>query len=288
MFGKSESNANRFRKLIMENTFTFNLYDTEFFGQYWEPQVVDAVIVLVHGMGEHSSRFEESVIPHLNKNNFAVVSFDQFGHGKTIGKRGHCPSYEALLESIDSAIEKANILFPEKPIYLYGHSLGGNLVINYALKRNHNIKGVIATSPFLRLAFNPPKWKVAFGKLLLNIWPSLTMPSELEVDAISRDKNEVKKYLDDSLVHDKVSPMYVFPVIDAGEWAIENANKLEVPMLIIHGTGDRITDYKGSQAFCENTKNASLKLFEDGYHELHHDLCKEEFIETILNWLDKM
>ena len=288
MFGQGKSNANCIRKLIMENTFAFNLYNTNFFGQYWKPQLIDSVIVMVHGMGEHSSRYKDSVVSHLLNNKIAVVSFDLFGHGKTNGKRGHCPSYEALLESIDIVLEKAHLLFPERPIYLYGHSLGGNLVINYALKKNSNIKGVIATSPFLRLAFNPPKWKVSFGKLLLNIWPSLTMPSELEVDAISRDKNEIKKYSDDSLVHDKVSPMFVFPVIDAGKWAIDNADKLNVPMLILHGTGDRITDYKGSVAFCDTSKTASLKLFEGGYHELHHDLCKEEFVETILNWLDKM
>ena len=107
-------------------------------------------------------------------------------------------------------------------------------------------------------------------------------------DAISRDKSEVKKYTDDPLVHDKVSPMFVFPVIEAGEWAIENANKLKIPMLILHGTGDRIIDYKGSEAFSQNTEKSSLKLFEDGYHELHHDTCKEEFMKTILNWLDKM
>jgi len=271
----------------MENTFKFNIYNTVLFGQYWKPQTVKAVIVLVHGMGEHSSRYEQFVIPSLIKKGYAVVAFDQFGHGKTKGKRGHCPNYKALLETIDYAINKAEELFPNKPVYLYGHSLGGNLVINYALTKSNSLKGVIASSPFLRLAFNPPKWKMVIGKLLFKILPSLTLPSELEVEAISRDKDEVKKYCDDELVHDKVSPMFTFPVIDAGKWAIENANKLQSPMLVLHGTGDRIIDYKGSEEFCKNTANAQLILFENGYHELHHDLCKEEFMQTILKWLDK-
>ena len=81
--------------------------------------------------------------------------------------------------------------------------------------------------------------------------------------------------------------MFVFPVINAGEWVIKNADKLKISMLILHGTGDRITDYKASEDFCKNTENAGLKLFENGYHELHNDLCKEEFIQTILEWLDK-
>jgi alpha-beta hydrolase superfamily lysophospholipase len=269
----------------MENTFKFKLYKTELFGQYWQPKQVKAVIVLVHGMGEHSSRYSNSVVPQLTNNGFAVVAFDLFGHGRTKGKRGHCPNYESLLEAIDAVLKKAEFMYPEKPMYLYGHSLGGNLVINYVLRRNHKLKGIIATSPFLRLAFNPPHWKVFLGKLLLKIAPSLTMPSELEVEAISRDENEVKKYLDDSLIHDKVSPMYVFPTIQAGEWAIINAHKLQIPILILHGTADRLTDYKASEDFCKNTQKAQLKLFENGYHELHHDLCKEEMMQTVLNWL---
>ena len=272
----------------MHNTFTFRLFNTEFFGQYWQPEITEKVIVLVHGMGSHSSRYKDSLVPYLTKNNIAVVTFDQFGHGKTSGKRGHCPSYEALLGSVEHVIEEAKTLFPEKPIYLYGHSMGGNLVINYVLRQKHNVKGVIATSPFLRLAFEPPKWKVKFGRFLLNILPSFLMSSELDVEAISRDKREIEKYKNDTLVHSKISPMFAFSVIDAGEWAIENANNLNVPMLILHGTGDRLTSHKASETFTKNTDKASLKLFDGAYHELHHDLCHDLFIETVLNWLNKV
>lgn len=272
---------------MKHTTFSFQQSNTKLFGQTWQPENVKAVIVLVHGMGEHSTRYTSFVIPQLIKNNFAVISFDQFGHGKSEGKRGHCPSYEALMNLVEFAIKKGESLFPNLPVYLYGHSLGGNLVINYCLKRKHNLKGVIATSPFLRLAFQPPKWKMFIGKLLLKIMPSLTMPSEIETKAISRDKDEVKLYEEDKLVHDKVSPMYSFPIMKNGVWAIKNANKLKISMLVLHGTGDRIIDYKASEEFCNNTKKAELKLFKGGYHELHNDICKEEFMETIINWLEK-
>ena len=267
------------------NTFNFTLNKTKLFGQIWEAKKPKVVVVLVHGMGEHINRYADFVIPKLLENNIAVVGFDHFGHGRSEGKRGHCPNYNALLNMVTFVIKKAENNYPNLPIYLYGHSMGGNLVTNYVLKKEHNLKGVIATSPFLRLAFNPPKWKMTIGKLLLKIAPSTALPSELEVDAISRDKKEVKRYAEDDLVHDKISPMYSFPVIDNGEWAIKNATKLKTPMLVLHGTGDRIIDYKASEEFCNNTNMATLKLFEDGYHELHHDLCKEEFMETILTWL---
>jgi len=270
---------------MTHDTYNINIHNTKLFGQYWRPETAKGVIILVHGMGEHSSRYADSVVPELIENSFAVVTYDNFGHGRSEGKRGHCPSYDSLMDSVEEAIAKANSLFPNLPKYLYGHSMGGNLVINYVLRKQHELKGVIATSPFLRLAFQPPKWKMALGKAMLNIWPSITLPSELEVEAISRDANEVKRYEEDLMVHDKVSPMFTFPIMEAGEWAIEHADSLEIPMLLLHGTGDRIIDNKGSVEFDKRAEKAELKLFSGGYHELHHDLCKDEFMQSVLDWL---
>ncbi|WP_055437000.1 alpha/beta hydrolase [Lacinutrix algicola] len=270
----------------MENTFSLKSHNAQLFGQYWKPQIVKAIVVLVHGMGEHSGRYAESVVPYLLKENYAVVAYDQFGHGKTKGKRGNCPSYSALLESLESVIEKAESLFKDLPVYLYGHSLGGNIVLNYALRKQPNIKGVIATSPFLKLAFTPPKWKVNLGRFLFRVLPSITLLSEIEVEAISSIPNEVERYCEDPLVHDKISPMFLFPVIDAGEYALANASKLRIPTFITHGTGDRIIDYKGSIDFSKQSKFATLKLYNNCYHELHHDVCAQEMMQTITKWLN--
>jgi alpha-beta hydrolase superfamily lysophospholipase len=271
---------------MMHNTFNFTTNDKTLYGEYWQPEHPKAVVVLLHGMGEHLGRYAQSVVPRLIKNNYAVVAYDQLGHGNTSGKKGHTPSYNALLDSLDNAIIKTKSLFPNIPLMLYGHSMGGNVVINYVLRREPEIKAAVATSPLLRLAFNPPKWKLALGKIMLNIFPSITLPSELDANGISRDPIEVKRYQDDTLVHDKISPMYTFPVFEAGEYAIANAEKLNSPMLVCHGTGDQITSYKASQEFCDKTDNAELRLFKDGYHVLHHDLCKQEFMTAVVELLD--
>ena len=265
--------------------FNFNIHNTEFFGQYWEAENTKAVVVLVHGMGEHSSRYEH-VAKKLTEHNYSVVAFDHFGHGKTEGKRGHNPSFDAVLESITKALEKANNLFTEKPVFLYGHSMGGNAVINYTLKKEHNLKGVIATSPFLKLAFEPPKIKLAVGKLLQKIAPSITMGNELDANHISREQNEVDRYINDPLIHDKISPNFSLTFIDTGKWAIENANKLNSNMILLHGTDDKIIDYKGTEEFANNTNKATLKLYEGGYHELHNDLCKEEMLHDVVSWIN--
>lgn len=265
--------------------FNFNFYNTKFYGQIWEAKSTKAVVVLAHGMGEHSGRYTH-VAKKLTKNDFSVVAFDHFGHGKTAGKRGHNPSFEAVLESVTKTIEKAKELFPEKPIFLYGHSMGGNTVINYSIRINHHLKGIIATSPFLKLAFQPPKIKLAVGKILQKIAPSITMGNELDASDISREKIEVNKYVNDPLVHDKISPNFSLTFIETGQWAIENANKLKTPMLLLHGTGDKIIDYRGTQEFANNSDKATLKLYEGGYHELQNDLCKEEMLQDVVNWLN--
>ncbi len=271
---------------MIHKEFDFNHYNTKFYGQYWQADTTKAVVILVHGMGEHATRYTSSIIPEFLKHDISVITYDQFGHGKTEGKRGHNPGFDAVLDCVKIVAEKANTLFGNVPTFLYGHSMGGNVVINYVLRRENNFKGVIATSPFLRLAFQPPSWKLSIGKVLQKIAPSMTMGNELDATAISRDKAEVQKYIDDPLVHGQISPNYSLTFMETGEWAIKNASKLTIPMLVLHGTGDRLISHKASEEFAHNSNNVTLKLFEDGYHELHNDLCKEEFIHTIVHWIE--
>ncbi len=269
-----------------QKTDYFNYKDTRFFWSSWEAKKAKGVVVLVHGMGSHSGRYKKSVIPFLLKNEYNVVAFDHFGHGKTEGKRGHNPGFEYVLGSVELVINKAIKTFPNLPIFLYGHSMGGNTVVNFALRKNTPVKGFVVTSPMLELSFQPPAWKLFLGKMIQKIAPSLTMPSGLNTKHISRIKEQVEKYENDALCHDRISPKFSLVFIDAGKWAIENADKLKKPMLLLHGTGDMICDYRGSEKFAKSNKLVTLKLYKEAYHELHHDLCAEEMLSDVKNWLD--
>ena len=265
--------------------FNFEAFNANIFGQIFQSPNPKGLVILVHGFGEHSGRYLFDVIPMLIETELAVVTYDNIGHGKSGGKRGHCPSYEALLDILEAVIVHAVEQFPDFPMFLYGHSMGGNLVLNYALRRQNNIRGIVATSPYLRLAFQPPQWKMVLGKLLLKLWPSLTMPSGLDPEGISRIPQEVDRYQADPLVHNQVSPMFSFPIMEAGEWSIAHSDRLDVNTLLLHGPKDPIIDYRGTQDFHKNSNKTTLNLFEGGYHELHHDLCKDEMLQTVQNWL---
>ena len=121
----------------------------------WEPADEGrprGVIALVHGMGEHVGRYRH-VAEMFTEAGYAVIGFDQVGHGRTEGKRGHTKSYPALLDGIDAMLAEAKKRFPGAPIFLYGHSMGGNVTLNYVLRRKPGIVGAIVTGPWLRLAF---------------------------------------------------------------------------------------------------------------------------------------
>lgn len=263
--------------------FKFHSHGCEVYGFHIQPKKVRGVVVLVHGFGEHSERYMDNAIPMLLNSDLAIVTYDNVGHGKSSGKRGHCKSYESLLDILGDCLDRAKGLFPKLPVFLYGHSMGGNLVLNYALRRKAKLSGIVATSPYLLLAFQPPKWKLYLGRQLMNT--SITLPSGLDPNGISRIPEEVEKYKNDPLVHDKVSPMFSFPVMDAGEWAIQNAHQLKLNTLLLHGTADPIIDHKGTKEFHQNSNKTTLELFEGGYHELHNDICKAEMLEAISKWL---
>lgn len=269
------------------NTFNFQLDKTEFFGQSWQPEKIEAVLAVVHGMGEHSGRYGTHFADAFCKKNIAVIAFDQYGHGKTEGKRGHTPGYNKNLESITKLLQISKETFGDVPTFLYGHSMGGNLVANYVLKKPSHIKGALISSPMLRLAFTPPAWKMKVGGLLRNIYPSFSENTGLEVEAVSRDEIEIEKYKSDPLNHDKITINYSLPFFEAGEWAIKNAGILNKKIFIFHGTDDRLTDYKGTEAYASNAgKNSKFKLYEGGFHELHNDLCKDKVLKDMTDWIE--
>ncbi len=272
---------------MTQKEFEFQIAGVRLKGQFYPSDETKAVIILVHGLGEYSKRYERKVVPFLIKNSLAVLSFDLFGHGFSQGKQGHHPGYNYIMDAVDQMISRARSLFKDKPVFLYGHSMGGNVVINYGLRRSNLPNGLIATSPFLRLAFKPPKWKVHMGKVFDKLLPSVTMPNDLDLNAISRDPLEIDMYKNDPMIHDRVSTSYSLRFMETGEWALQHAHELGIPLLLLHGTADRITSHKASREFARRCESkCELVLVEGAYHELHNDLDKEKVLGIIANWID--
>lgn len=256
------------------------------FGQTWQPEgKCKAAVCLVHGMGEHSSRYAH-VAEYLNKEGIAVLAFDHRGHGKTDGKRGHAPDYDSLMSDVELALQQTKTAFPGVPIFLFGHSMGGNLVLNFALRKNPAIKGVIASAPWIRLAFLPSSFDLFMAKVMVNVYPSFTQGTGLDATAISRITSEVDKYKKDPLVHDKISPAMFMACNPAGEYILEHAEEWTLPLYIYHGIADRLTSYNASKEFiAKATGEVTWKSWEGGYHESHNDLDKAKVLLALGDWI---
>ncbi len=259
------------------------------YAQGWKPnKKPKAVICMVHGHGEHSGRYDHWAA-RFNKQNIAFCGFDLRGHGKSDGKRGHCPFFPYYINDYNIFQKEVEKLFPNVPIVMYGHSMGGAIVLVALLKNMVNVKAAIVTSPWIKLAMTPPNFKILLAKLVKNIVPSLTQKTELNVNHISHDSVEVEKYKNDILVHDKISVAIFMCIYKSGFWILESAKNLKTPLLIMHGSGDEITSHKASIEFADNVGEfAHLKIWDNLYHEMHHEPEREQIFNYEIEWLKKL
>jgi len=259
----------------------------QFYFQSWQPETPPkAVVCLVHGLGEHSGRYAY-VAETLAKAGYATLAIDLRGHGQSGGPRGHVPSSEAFLEDIDCLLAEAERRFPDKPRFLYGHSLGGALVLFYTLRRKPHLAGVVSTSPGFHSPVIEQKLKVAFAKTMAPLLPTMTLPSGLNTNLLSHDPDVIQAYRKDPLVHDRASLAMANSTIRAIEWTMEHATEFNTPLLLIHGTADRLTYPSGSQEFAARASgNCTLRLWGGLYHETHNEPEKDQVLAEIIHWLD--
>jgi acylglycerol lipase len=244
------------------------------------------VIIFVHGAGEHIQRYDYwSGL--FKEEGIGFAGVDLPGHGRSDGKRGYIKNYFQLGEMIDILLKTSTRTFPGVPLYIYGHSLGGGIVLDYIIRNNPKVKGVIVTSPWLRLSFEPDKGKLLTAGIIKNIIPGLILPSGLVVSHISHDETEVEKYKNDPLIHSKISLSLLFGAMRAGKYVLAHASELKIRTLLIHGNDDLITSPEASREFASKTDFVELKIWDGGYHELQNEPFKKEVFKYIINWINK-
>lgn len=246
----------------------------------------DGVILLVHGIGEHVQRYRYWA-GLFGKENFAFAALDLPGHGKSEGGRGKIKKYSLVYELIDILINAARKMLPGIPVYLYGHSMGGGIVLDYTLRFNPKVKAVIATSPWLRLSFEPNKAKIFLAEAVKAVLPGIVQSNGLVTDYLSHDRSIIDEYNSDPLVHDKISVAYFAGASSSASYALNHASDLKVPLLLLHGSDDMICSPEGSREFASKNRLAELKLWDGGYHELHNETFKDDVFRYIVNWIKK-
>ncbi len=254
-------------------------------GVHWKTDNPQAVLCLVHGFGEHVERYDHLAAWFGNRG-FATIGYDRRGHGQSGGKLGHTPSYEAYLQEIDMLMDEADKCYPDLPKIIYGHSQGGNLVLSYVIDRKPKVNGFVVTGPWIKLAFEPPKFLVMLGKVMKSVYPKFNNKNQLDTSHISRDPVVVKKYEDDPLVHDNITANTGMEMMNSAEKLDAFSGTLPIPGLIMHGEEDKVTSRPASEEFHKRIKgDVKLKIWSGMYHEIHNEPEKEDVFKYTLDWL---
>ncbi|MBN1658870.1 MAG: lysophospholipase [Anaerolineae bacterium] len=268
---------------------TFKSRDgVELYYQRWRPEGRPrAVLPVVHGFGEHSGRYR-NVVNWFVPRGYAVYSFDLRGMGRSPGVRGHVESFAEYRSDVRAFLDLVKEAEPDRPRFLLGHSQGGLIALNYVLHDPSDLDGIIASAPAVgALPVSPVLVLVA--RSLSRIWPQLKMATGLDVKALSRDPEVVRAYVDDPLVHNLATPRLGTEMMAAIRWTQEHAADLALPLLIVHGTGDRICPCDASGEFFDKVTwgDKERQTYEGYYHEVFNDVGKEMVLADVEVWLDR-
>jgi acylglycerol lipase len=256
------------------------------FAWYISPESTPkALILLVHGHGEHSKRYQSWAEKFVN-NGYTFIAWDHIGHGLSDGQRGHIHHYEQLLLEVDLAVNKVKEYFPNIPIILYGHSMGGNIVLNHAIRRCCSVNAIISTSPWLKLTKKVSPF-LDFTVTVLNyIAHFIPIKSSVLPSETSHLEEEVLKYKNDPLIHNKITPRLYVSIRRAGVYALKYAKRIKTPILLMHGEADRITSFDASKEIANNIEDCTFVPWPNMYHELQNETVRGLVFETIIKWLD--
>jgi len=268
-----------------------------------------AVVVLVHGLGEHAGRYQH-VARQLLQWGFAVRAYDQRGHGKSGGARGALPYDAALLDDLAEVVEDTQQRCmhlpqvsgaahapeaaqpPHIPLILLGHSLGGLVAARFVALKLRPVDALVLSSPALDAGLS------GFQKLLLAVMPrlapNLCVGNGLDARYLSHDEQVVKQYLADRLVHNKISPRLGRFIATAGPATVAAAANWSTPTLLMYAGSDRLVNPAGSRAFAENAAHSpavkpgmvTVKCFDGLYHELFNETDAARVFDTLRVWLD--
>jgi alpha-beta hydrolase superfamily lysophospholipase len=254
--------------------------------QTWLPDTkLAGVIVLIHGLGEHCGRYGTHFADFYTSHYIGIKAFDLTGHGRSYGKKGHIDDPILTFEIIDDLINETRIQYPDIPLFLYGHSFGGEIGLWYNLARNPKINGSIITSPLIGPKDPVPAAKMFLAKTMDKLYPTFSMENGLRPEDLSRDEKIVNDYISDPLVHPMVSAKTGMVIINRGMWIMENAGNNANETLLMVGEFENIVNPQPIIEYSQIAPQITFKVWPDCFHEIHNEPEKEAIFNFTLNWI---
>ncbi|MEP7321655.1 MAG: lysophospholipase [Saprospiraceae bacterium] len=246
-----------------------------------------ATVLLIHGLGEHIRRYDEQ-INYFAEKGFSFAGADLKGHGRSEGNRGVWNNVEEHYKVIDGVFNTAKEQNPNVPIFLYGHSMGGNLAAGYVLSRYPDISGLLLTGSAIKTSKDLPvplvKMMLSAPKFIQNI----IISNGLNLKSLCNDPDIVDRYKKDPLVHDRISLLAGATLLNNSFDILNTPFTSPYPVLIMHGKKDTITLPKGSTALAAHWNgDITIKLWPGMLHEIHNEPEKKMVWDDMISWMNK-
>ncbi len=261
--------------------------DANIYYQSWQPEGdAQAVLLIVHGLGEHSGRYM-NVVNYFVPLGYAVYGFDHIGHGRSDGRREYLERFTDYTETLRICHKMIKTNQAEKPVFLLGHSMGGLIASHYLLDHQDEFIGAIISAPAVKVSDSISKLTIIIGKLLAALAPKMGLLA-LDVDAISRDPEVVKNYVNDPLVfHGKTPARQASELLKAMLHISAEAGRINLPFIVLQGSEDKLVDPGGAQMLYDksSSKDKTIKIYDGLYHEVFNDPEREQVLKDVENWL---
>lgn len=262
---------------------------TGLFFRCWKPDAPDTkpVLVFIHGMAEHSGRYQYPVHFFLGRG-YTIYAMDLRGHGNSEGLRVYADSLDQLLEDLRSFLKFVKEREKGRKVFLIGHSFGGQLVLNYASRFPNGLKGVIASSPNIRLKVKVPFIKLILAPVLSRLFPKLALGNEIDPRLVSHDPEVIEAYKKDKMVMRKITTRLADILLKNRLEFDEIARRFQSPCLLMHAGDDRICSPEGTRDFYEKipVKDKTLKIYDGFYHELFNEVEREKVFKDMERWIE--
>ncbi|WP_338019356.1 lysophospholipase [Paraburkholderia tagetis] len=253
-----------------------------------------AAVALLHGLAEHAGRYA-ALAARLNAAGIDVYAIDLRGHGHADGRRAWVPHFDDYLDDAQALVEHAaaQCRARKTPLFLMGHSMGGAIAALYAIERAPNtdvaFAGLLLSSAALAPGRDVPHWMIAASRVMSAVWPRFPA-MKIDAGLLARDAAVVEANRADPLVHHGAIPARTgAELLDAMKRIEAGRAQLRMPVLIWHGTEDKLTEPEGSRAFGAHvgSPDRTLTLYEGSYHETLNDLDRERVIGAMLDWIGR-
>ncbi len=257
--------------------------------EWWMPPQPKGMLLVVHGIGEHSGRYGPFV-RYFFERGYAVALYDQRGHGQSSGERGHIEHLQDLLGDLADFVEHSKRAFPQLPMFMVGHSFGGQLALNFVVRYNKNLRGIILSSPNIGLKMKLSPWRLWLGESLYRWWPRAKFGQKVHARFISRDAAIVAAYEQDPRVVRQFTMHSVIQILRNLDIVMALSARIHLPALFLHAGDDQICDPEATRQFYRRIPVARkrLKVYEGMYNEIFNEAGKEIVFRDIELWLADM